>query len=900
MKKLEQALEAEIDYLKHNRRNSNYTLANGILITLFKTPDSSLIRGYYRFENVQFLNLRSEEICDCIVAGTIHTAIIEHCDRYCIEISIEGVGDDSLESIILSVQSWKLTELQLNRLKTINNNKILMSMEREHKAPGNNFKEFEYGQELAFKRAISNPITAIWGPPGTGKTYTLARIAIALMKRGKRVLIMSQSNMAVDSSVLQIRKILEITEDKETTLQNRILRFGMVHSEELAECHSYLSWDVAFNSFPEKELEYESLSEEMRQSKEISQERIKEIKEKRKHILEVVSNKELDLIARARILATTATKATLNDVVYSQHWDAVIFDEVSMAYVTQIAIAASMAQEHLILVGDFRQLSPIVISPNASALKEDIFSYLHITRSNGMVNKHPWLVMLNEQWRMHPEIAEFANKRIYGGKIKTAPASVERNMRIASTAPFPMKAFAYVDYSDYQGTCFSTSKGSRFNLFSASIAMSLALTAVKGGNDVGIVTPYAAQSRLINAMITDSERITGNRYGIHCSTVHQFQGSEKAVIIFDTVESFPKSSAGKIVSDGEDDHAMRLVNVALTRAKGKFIIIGNSEFFREQMDLSDDMRSLIHRSRDSYHLKGEDLLNFLENNHNSGVFHLYRNFTDALKPFKESLERCRKPSEIQYWHSVKNYVSVDSPYAPKEFLDNLKKSDAWKRVYSTEAAKNTIGIELRKVVRPIAAPPVDDFTIIGDRQIWWNIPKVTNTRPGRRLTFSIDGKETVLIFSKMTELKESIDKALDLQKQENASRNDFYIFSNSRFKCSTCDGGTPVFKKSSKGTYYVVCKDCSNVISPYIPKEIVEEYIDKNEIRCSQCGGKIKVSRKYWSVYCENDFGHKGIKFNDLIEKPLSSFKSKFNQPSMKDSSILTKKVILVKASKKE
>ena len=864
MKKLEQALEAEIDYLKHNRRNSNYTLANGILVTLFKAPNSSLIRGYYRFENVQFLNLRSEEICDCIVAGTIHTAIIEHCDRYCIEISIEGVGDDSLESIILSVQSWKLTELQLNRLKTINNNKILMSMEREHKAPGNNFKEFEYGQELAFKRAISNPITAIWGPPGTGKTYTLARIAIALMKQGKRVLIMSQSNMAVDSSVLQIRKILELTEDKETTLQNRILRFGMVHSEELAECHSYLSWDVAFNSFPEKELEYESLSEEMRQSKEISPERIKEIKEKRKHILEVVSNKELDLIARARILATTATKATLNDVVYSQHWDAVIFDEVSMAYVTQIAIAASMAQEHLILVGDFRQLSPIVISPNASALKEDIFSYLHITRSNGIVNKHPWLVMLNEQWRMHPEIAEFANKRIYGGKIKTASASVERNM------------------------------------FSASIAMSLASTAVKGGNDVGIVTPYAAQSRLINAMITDSERSTGNRYGIHCSTVHQFQGSEKAVIIFDTVESFPKSSAGKIVSDGEDDHAMRLVNVALTRAKGKFIIIGNSEFFREQVGLSDDMRSLIHRSRDSYHLKGEELLNFLENNHDSGVFHLYRNFTDALKPFKENIERCRKPSEIQYWHSVKNYVTTDSPYPPKEFLADLKKSDAWKRVYSTEAAKNTIGIELGKVVRPIADPPVDDFAIIGDSQIWWNIPKVTNTRPGRRLTFSIDGKETVLIFSKMTELNESIDKALNLQKQANASRNDFYIFSNSRFKCSTCNGGTPVFKKSSKGTYYVVCKDCSNLISSYIPKEIVEEYIDKNDIRCSQCGGKIKVSKKYWSVYCENNFGHKGIKFNDLIEKPLSSFKSKFNQPSMKDSSLLTKKVILVKANKKE
>ena len=873
---LEQALAAEIDYLKQQHRNNNYTLTKGKLISISKDTGISAIRGYYRFENTQLLNLRSEDMCTCTITGSDYTAIIELCDRYCIEISIEGFTDDSIDSMVLSVQSWKLLEVQLNKLKNIKHNRILSSIEREHVNPGQNFKEFEYGQDAAFNRAISTPITAIWGPPGTGKTYTLARIAIELMNQGKRVLIMSQSNMAVDSSVLQIRKVLN---NLGVMPHNRILRYGMVHSDDLASEHAYVSWEAAFDSFPDYRKRYSELFEEMGKGR-LEQDRIKEIKAERNSILSDVSKKESELISDARIIATTATKATLNDSISSQTWDAVIFDEVSMAYVSQIAIAASMAKEHLILIGDFRQLAPIVTSPGGAALKEDIFSYLHVTRPNGTVNKHPWLVMLNEQWRMHPDIAAFVNERIYEGKITTAPSTIAETEEIASSEPFPEKVFAYVDYSDFQGTCFSTSRGSRFNLFSAAISLILAIKAEVSGQDVGIITPYAAQSKLINALLADSEKLVGRRYHIYCSTVHQFQGSEKDVIVFDTVESYPKSAAGKILSAADgDDHDMRLINVALTRARGKFIIVGNNEFIRLQTDISDDMKALIRKSREVYHLSSSRLSEFLKTDGASSIFHIYDELSDAIKPFKYDIFQCKKPAVIQYWHSKNNFVSPSSPYSPREFLADLQAADAYKRIYSTAAGENTIGSVLGAAkIRRIADPPIDDFIIVDEKTIWWNIPKVTSKSiKGIRPVFRIAGRETAIQFSKLAELEDSINKAMNQQRQAAASRSDFYDFAKDRFKCGNpaCHGGIPEFRISSKGMYYVICKTCKQPIINYIPKNIVEDYIAKYDIRCAHCGGRIKVSRQYWSVYCENDYGHKDIKFNDIITKPLSAFRHK-------------------------
>lgn len=262
-------------------------------------------------------------------------------------------------------------------------------------------------------------------------------------------------------------------------------------------------------------------------------------------------------------------------------YDVVMFDEISMAYVPQIVAAASFATEHLICVGDFRQLSPIVQEKNAKAvLGKDLFEFLNISKGFRDINPHPWLIMLDEQRRMHPAISAFPSRFIYNGLLKDHSSVLTKRNAIASTAPFnqPMCLI------DLYGTCCFGSKNednSRFNILSAVFAFATALKAEKSQisiNDcsdeekVGIITPYAAQTRLIKAMIQD-HRQSKRTTKISCATVHQFQGSERNVVIFDAVESCPSTRAGWLMARNEGGSVTRLINVALTRSRGKFIAI---------------------------------------------------------------------------------------------------------------------------------------------------------------------------------------------------------------------------------------------------------------------------------------------------------------------------------------
>ena len=119
--------------------------------------------------------------------------------------------------------------------------------------------------------------------------------------------------------------------------------------------------------------------------------------------------------------------------------------------------------------------------------------------------------------------------------------------------------------------------GSRFNILSAIISFSTAVAADQETIErVGIITPYAAQTRLIRAMLKDYYK--QNDHHISCATVHQFQGSEADLIVFDAVESYPKAAVGYLMGK-EPDSIMRLINVAITRAKGKLITVANDKFW---------------------------------------------------------------------------------------------------------------------------------------------------------------------------------------------------------------------------------------------------------------------------------------------------------------------------------
>jgi hypothetical protein len=138
-----------------------------------------------------------------------------------------------------------------------------------------------------------------------------------------------------------------------------------------------------------------------------------------------------------------------------------------------------------------------------------------------------------------------------------------------------------VDLSGMYSVCTKTMDGSRINIMSALMSLRLAEKNINQ-YEVGIITPYSAQSRLILSMIRDIKERDKRWLKVSCATVHQFQGSEKTVIIYDAVDCFRMTYPGMLLTSLKNDTANRLFNVALTRAKGKFILIANVDFLERK------------------------------------------------------------------------------------------------------------------------------------------------------------------------------------------------------------------------------------------------------------------------------------------------------------------------------
>lgn len=302
-----------------------------------------------------------------------------------------------------------------------------------------------------------------------------------------------------------------------------------------------------------------------------------EINKRLNKIRELLLEEEKELIQKASFVATTVSKAVMDKAIYCQGFDVVIFDEASMAYIPQIVFAGGLAKKHFLCLGDFCQLPSIVQNPIEDKLTEDIFEYTGITGAVEEGYGHEWLVMLNEQYRMHPDIAKHVGDNMYGGRLVTAEKIIADRMQIARCSPLPGEAMNLVDLSFMYSVCIRTMDGSHLNLMSGLLSMRMAELLIPYYN-VAIITPYNAQSRLILAMLRDVQEIDQRFNGITCATVHQFQGSEKPIVIYDVVDCFRQPYPGNLLTSTKNNTANRLFNVALTRAQGKFILISNRDY----------------------------------------------------------------------------------------------------------------------------------------------------------------------------------------------------------------------------------------------------------------------------------------------------------------------------------
>lgn len=721
----------------------------------------------------------------------------------------------------------------------------------------NGLKEIDYlnsdiakGQETAVRMSLEQPITFVWGPPGTGKTQTLAKIAWAHIDKGERVLMLSYSNVSVDGAILRVTSL------KNDVFPGQLVRYGFPKDKRISE-HPYLSsYNLAINNYPDllkrrTQLQAEKKCLEKNDPKLIQVE--KELNEIRREL----RTAESQCVRNAKFVATTVSKAIVDKEIRNGAFDVVIFDEASMATIPQIAYAAKLARKNFVCMGDFRQLPPIVQSSKESPLNADIFQYCGITQAVDQGSNHKWLCLLDTQYRMHPEIADFAGRSIYNGLLKSANGMTEKREKTVMAEPFAGRAMEFVDLSGTMSTCIKSSDDSHANVLSAFVTFSLALKAAQM-QEVGIITPYHAQSRLLHAMVRDVNELEALPHAIKCATVHQFQGSEEDVIVYDAVDCYRLPFPGALIASTAGRYADRLFNVAMTRSKGKFICVANGSFMRNK-GMSENL--MFMQMLKSYRATAPMIPEIIRPN------------DDLEKYYFDFVEKENQVDEfIKDLATARREVRIDIPDSPANSDINTTRIAQALAEAQSRGVKVFVRAESKKNLHPTLKYfavenhyLTDPIALIDKTVTWFGMPEsaacfkiegrtsAINNRPCIRFW----GTHTAKILYGLLEMSQVMDQAKTVEKdaQGNLITDKLSDYVLAHKKCPVC--GKPMqLKKSRNQKYFLSCSgypSCKH--TEFVETEFVEEYFyhkgNKNGMLCPRCGCSLEAKISRYGIYVQ-------------------------------------------------
>ena len=848
----------------------------------------------YSFDLESELYLSDDSPVSLTVGTITASGIVMLSDGFQIVVLVDKNLGQSISSGFLRVEPWKLLQKLNEKLCKIGpNDKIAAKLIEEgpYLASNEPISTIPFGQEKAIKQALESDITVIWGPPGTGKTHTMATLARKYIAEGKSVLIVSHSNISVDAVVYKIYLQMHKNNQHDLLLNGKVLRYGYVRDESLKRIPQATSFNYVLTKNSLLKAKYDELT---KKNEELyakaratnSQEYYGEVLKVEKEIKEIRAKvKELEklYVANAQLVGTTVSKVYMDTLFENRKYDVVMFDEASMAYIPQIFCAAAFAKQHFICVGDFRQLPPIVQSDAKKLLDNGIFYYLGICDRMNNIHPHQWLVMLNEQRRMHPLISLFPSKVVYKGLLKNHESVANKHTDIVKSAPLNGKPMNLIDLVGTYCSSYKNNDNSRFNILSALISFGTALKAESSQNEInltnentGIITPYSAQARLIRTMIQDNDNSR-----ISCATVHQFQGSERNVIVFDAVESYPAAKVGWLLSKNDNNSVTRLINVAITRSRGKFIAVANSKFWKNKME---DMNNLFYQLL--LHME-ETGSNIIANRNNN--FETYIQSLDFGKNIK-----CFLPEENAFDEMLKDVAKAKSKIIITLPDANFHDDSRHKELSNTLKSCQKNGVEIlikskASVDLPIEWSSIsqnsDDarfpLILIDDKIIWYGLPfSKGNFRESKngvsynavcKLAFRITGKHTVNMIKSLTDLEYytegdvrnkliplsptyvSTSKGLKLRTSlaEYISENKY---------CNSC-GENMKLAISKNGKPYLRCSSCSEY--EFLTDIFVNRYLDRENPKCPRCNKEMqaKLTSKGMFIIC--DGGH-FIKATDI------------------------------------
>ena len=410
-------------------------------------------------------------------------------------------------------------------------------------------------QEAVNKVLRAKDVAIVHGPPGTGKTTTLVEAIYETLRRESQVLVCAQSNMAVDwiSERLVDRGISVLRIGNPTKVNDKMLSF---------------TYERRFEAHPD----YPQLWSIRQAIRKLRQERKRrdngwhqKMDRLKSRAVELELRINSQLFGEAKVIASTLT-GSASHLLSGQKFGTLFIDEAAQALEAACWIAIRRASR-VVLAGDHCQLPPTVKS--IAALKGG----LGTTLMERIVARKPSVVtLLTVQYRMNEQIMRFSSNWFYDGRVESAPEVKYRGILDYDNP------ITWIDTSEsgakeeFVGESFG-----RINKIEAELTLeALKNYFTKIGRqriadehiDVGVISPYRAQVQLLRRMVRKAEFFKPYRGCITVNTVDGFQGQERDIIVISLVRSNDDGQIG-FLSD------LRRMNVAITRARMKLIIVGS-------------------------------------------------------------------------------------------------------------------------------------------------------------------------------------------------------------------------------------------------------------------------------------------------------------------------------------
>ncbi len=423
-------------------------------------------------------------------------------------------------------------------------------------------------QEAVQKVVEAQEVAVVHGPPGTGKTTTLVEAIIETLQRETQVMVCAPSNAAVDwiSEQLSRRGV-------------NVLRIGnpLRMSNEMLDC----SYERRYAAHPDY-AELWSIRRALREGQAgngKSREKQARLAKMRDRATALEIRIQYDLFDQARVVSCTLIGSAYH-ILEHRHFSTLFIDEAAQA-LEPACWAAILKADRVIFSGDHQQLPPTIKCLEAAhgGLEQTLMQKV-------AKNKPESVSLLTVQYRMNKDIMGFSSRWFYHGRLTAAPEVADRQVSPIDT-PLMWLDTSQCHFGEKESRTLSRSNAEEARLLIHTLRDYIEMIGLgKIQNDqvdFGIISPYRAQVRLIRKLLKWQKFFRTLRRQISVNSVDGFQGQERDVIVISMVRDNEKGTIGFL-------RDLRRMNVAITRARMKLIILGNAEtlsqhkFYREFID----------------------------------------------------------------------------------------------------------------------------------------------------------------------------------------------------------------------------------------------------------------------------------------------------------------------------